>query len=167
MYTPMRGSLQNTESTFSLDYENDNITQIEIWSDEKWIYGIRFMTNKGHVSNNGKIFGGNSGIYRMITLTGRLVGSFGQIETGYFTSIGFIENIVDHNGISRSKNCIPPWHYYDGKCYRRVHESQTYNASEKTCNDLRGKLVNINSEAELDIVNNIIDINQVYYVNLT
>ena len=165
VFTPMRGSLQNTESTFSLD-EEDDISQIEIWSDESWIYGMRFITNKGKVSNNGKIFGGSSGTYNMITLKGRLVGSFGQIKEGYFKSIGFIENIVD-NKILKGRDCSPPWQYYNEKCYSIEVVDSTYDEASKKCQQLGGNLVNINSEAELNFVDSIIDYDKKYHVNLS
>lgn len=156
VFSPMRGSLENTLSTFELN-DGEHITQIEIWSDTN-VNSIRFITNKGRMSD---IFGGNKGTYNMIMFKGRLVGIFGQSDSS-LKSLGFIENIVHYKNLKNS--CPPPWHYFDGKCYRVENNIKTFSTAKIACESLGGDLVNINTQTELNFVDNIISYDKEYYV---
>ena len=150
VYSPMRGSLENTLGTFVLE-EEEFITQIEIWAND-YVDSIRFITNRGRLSER---FGPNkAGKYSMIMFKGQLVGVFG-LSNGFFGSIGFIENIVDYKNL-RNGSCPVLWNYFNGNCYFIGNAAKNFTNAKKDCESKNATILIVNSQIELDFIDNII-----------
>ena len=160
IFTPMRGSLDNTMYTFELK-EDEFITQIDVWA-FKNIDSIRFITNRGRASER---YGPGTGPYHMVVFSGQFVGVYGRFDAGlnHLTSIGFIENRVQYGDLRR-KSCPLLWNYYNGNCYFVSKVTTDFTNAKKDCDTKNSTLLIVNSQDELDFVNNIINSDENYFV---
>ena len=157
-FTPMRGSLENALFTFELK-EDEFISQIDVWGNQN-VDSIRFITNRGRASDR---YGPNKlGPYHMVVFNGQFVGVYGKFEN-HFTSIGFIENRVQYADL-KNKSCPVLWSYYNGNCYFVSNVASNFTNAKKDCEIKSSTLVIVNSQEELDFVNNIINLQELYFV---
>ena len=161
IFTPVRGSLDNTLYAFELK-EDEFITQIDVWAFQN-IDSIRFITNKGRASEK---FGPGTGPYHMVVISGQFVGVYGRFDEGlnHLTSIGFIENIVQNTDL-KNRSCPVLWSNYKDNCYFVSKVTISFANAKRDCENKYSNLVIINSQDELDFVNNIINYDENYYVN--